>query len=97
MGIDRNPSTNGVSPVARGRGTREAWRSEEGFSAERLYRWRRKLTGQAFVEVERESVGIDGCGVLEVVVATGRVVRVPRDFDAVALQRLLAVLEADPC
>lgn len=74
-----------------------AFARREGFSAERLYRWRRKLTGQAFVEVERESAGIDGCGVLEVVVATGRVVRVPRDFDAVALQRLLAVLEADPC
>jgi transposase-like protein len=69
----------------------------EGLSPERLYRWRRKLTKQAFVEIERAPVRTEGAGVLEVVVATGRVVRVPPDFDADALQRLLAVLEADAC
>ena len=69
----------------------------EGLSAERLYRWRRKLTKQAFVEIERKPVAIDGGGVLEVVVASGRVVRVPADFEARALQRLLAVQEADAC
>ena len=75
-----------------------AFAKREGFSAERLYRWRRKLSKQAFVEIERMPVGSDdGGGVLEVVVATGRVVRVPPDFDAVALQRLIAVLETDAC
>ncbi len=74
-----------------------AFAKREGFSAERLYRWRRKLAEEAFVEIERESVGPDRGGVLEVVLATGRVVRVPRDFDAVTLQRLLALLEADAC
>ena len=47
----------------------------EGWSAERLYRWRRKLTKQAFVEIERMPVGVLG-----VVVATERVVRVPSDL-----------------
>ena len=42
-------------------------------------------------------MAIDGGGVLEVVVASGRVVPVPADFEARALQRLLAVLEADAC
>ena len=74
-----------------------AFAKREGFSAERLYRWRRKLTKQDFVEIERMPVGIADGGVLEVVVATGRVVRVPRDFDAVALRRLIAVLETDAC
>ena len=69
----------------------------EGLSPERLYRWRAKLTKQAFVEIQRGPVVPDGGGVLEVVVATGRVVRVPRDFDAVALRRLIAVLETDAC
>jgi transposase-like protein len=36
--------------------------------------------------------------ILEVVVGSGRVVRVPSDFDAATLRRLLAVLEeASPC
>ena len=74
-----------------------AFAKREGLSAERLYRWRRKLTKQAFVEIERKPVAIDGGGVLEVVVASGRVVRVPANFNASALQRLLAVLEADAC
>jgi transposase-like protein len=36
--------------------------------------------------------------ILEVVVGSGRIVRVPSEFDAVTLRRLLAVLEeATPC
>lgn len=36
-------------------------------------------------------------GGIEIVVGAGRVVRVPAGFDAVTLQRLLAVLEDRPC
>ncbi len=34
---------------------------------------------------------------LEVITASGRVVRVPRDFDADTLRRLLGVLEDEAC
>lgn len=74
-----------------------AFARREGLSSERLYRWRAKLTKQAFVEIQRGPVVTEDGGVLEVVVATGRVVRVPSNFNASALQRLLAVLEADVC
>jgi hypothetical protein len=74
-----------------------AFAKREGLSSERLYRWRAKLTKQAFVEVRPEPMRAEDGGVLEVVVATGRVVRVPSDFNASALRRLLSVLEADAC
>ena len=74
-----------------------AFAKREGLSSERLYRWRAKLSKQAFVEVRHEPARTETVDVLEVVVATGRVVRVPRDFDAGALRRLLAVLEASAC
>jgi transposase-like protein len=69
----------------------------EGLSSERLYSWRTRLSKLSFVEVRPTRVIDESVGVLEVVVATGRVVRVPPDFDSEALRRLLAVLEGDAC
>lgn len=78
-----------------------AFASREGLSAGRLYRWRARLGEQsapAFVEIRpRECAGEHRSGVFEVVVRSGRMVRVPSDFDALSLQRLLAVIEADLC
>jgi transposase-like protein len=76
-----------------------AFAEQEGLSVGRLYRWRARLMRMpAFVEIRPEVVADDdGAGVLEVVVATGHVVRVPPDFNAAALRRLLAVLEGAAC
>lgn len=82
--------------------------AREGLSALRLERWRRRLgatgEGVGFVEVTAAAAASRPAGassvggaMFEVVVATGRIVRVPPDFDAEALQRLLAVLEGGPC
>jgi hypothetical protein len=78
----------------------------EGISAKRLERWRSRLSieeggAPAFVEltprggatVERDA----DASVLEVVLTSGRVVRVPSDFDASALRRLVVALEEVPC
>lgn len=78
-----------------------AFARHEGLSAGRLYRWRARLqlSGRpAFVEVSRPEVEVErGEGRLEVVVASGRVVRVPTGFDVETLRRLLVVLEEDAC
>jgi transposase-like protein len=72
-----------------------AFARREGLSAERLYRWRARLTKTraTFVEIRPDVVVSATGGVLEVVLAGGRAVRVPSDFDEVALRRLIAVLE----
>jgi len=75
-----------------------------GLEPQRLMRWRRVLTPTedvVFEEVGRQVPGgamrgdVAGVahGCLEVVLASGRVVRVPESFDAEALARLLAVVE----
>ena len=71
-----------------------AFARREGLSAERLYRWRARLTKTepTFIEIRPEAALSTG-GMLEVVLAGGRTVRVPSDFDEVALRRLIAVLE----
>ena len=68
----------------------------EGLSTKRLYNWRTKLRKQAFVEVRPASARVQRIVMIEVV-AGGRLVRVPPDFDATTLLRLLAVLEGDAC
>ena len=54
-----------------------------------------------FIEVETRAVGgaedHGSGGLFEVVVRSGRLVRVPPDFDATALRRLVAALEDEPC
>jgi hypothetical protein len=74
-----------------------AFAKREGLSAERLYRWRARLAKAAFVEVRPGIAGTAGGGVLEVVLARGRVVRVPADFNEAALRRLIALLEGGAC
>jgi len=73
----------------------------EGLSAARVYYWRTRLSGPSvpgFVEmVPDECVSEPRHGVFEVVVRSGRLVRVPADFDALALRRLVAVLEGEQC
>jgi transposase-like protein len=83
-----------------------AFAREAGLEPQRLKRWRRALEGFATDAVFEEVVGepsamamrigvtTDGArGWFEVVLASGRVVRVPASFDAAALGRLLAVVE----
>jgi len=78
-----------------------AFARREGISAKRLYRWQARLsaaTAIGFVELRpRTDATAGGAGVFEIVVGSGRSVRVPPDFDAVALRRLLDVLEDVPC
>lgn len=71
-----------------------AFAARAGLDAQRLYVWRRRLTGEAsstspaFIEVRSAAVAP-----MEIVLAAGHVVRVAPSFDAVALRRLLDVLE----
>ncbi len=78
-----------------------AFAKREGISAKRLYRWRARLSTQgalAFVELSPCKVApVVGTGVFEIVIGSVRSVRVPPDFDASALRRLLDVLEAERC
>lgn len=72
-----------------------AFAARGGLDAQRLYVWRRRLAGEAsstspaFIEV-RSAAAVEP---MEIVLATGHVVRVAPSFDAVALRRLLDVLE----
>lgn len=78
-----------------------AFATREGLDPQRLYCWRRRLSAEnvaaepapEFVELrprERERV--------EVVLCSGRVLRMAEDISAAALERLVAVLErASPC
>ncbi len=65
-----------------------------------FYAWRRTLQRRdappaAFVPVQLVAEAAPA-GALEVVLADGRVVRVPPGFDAATLRQLLAVLREDP-
>jgi transposase len=79
-----------------------AFAAREGLPSGSLSHWKWKLerqSGQAlrptrFVELKTSGPGLGGPAVpYEVVLASGRVVRVPRGFDAVELGRLVGVLE----
>jgi hypothetical protein len=71
--------------------------TREGLDPQRLYGWRRRLGAvapeapPAFVEL-RAGQGAH----VEVVLRSGRVLRVPESFDASALRRLLDVLDPEP-
>ncbi|HEY4917740.1 MAG TPA: hypothetical protein VIH92_12560 [Solirubrobacteraceae bacterium] len=78
-----------------------AFAIREGLDPQRLSRWRRRLAASplAFEEVTvREVIAADTApreerACFEVVLVSGRVVRVPESFDAGALRRLLAIVE----
>jgi len=80
-----------------------AFAEEEGLSVATLYSWRRRLgraasksTAAALIEVsvhDDESAAEGADGRMSVVTTTGRRIEVPRDFDEVALARLLVALE----
>jgi len=90
-----------------------AFCAERGVDETKFYCWRRTIAKRdgryapspkrdksseqlpAFVPVEVKHLAASGT--LEVVVGTGRVIRVPAEFDAAALRRLVAVLEAPGC
>jgi transposase-like protein len=78
-----------------------AFAAREGLEVHRLYRWRRLLgrsgrvarsAGPAFIEVSRVATAI-----IEVVLRTGHVVRVPSVFEEQALRRVVSVLEGAGC
>lgn len=73
-----------------------AFAAREGLDVQRLYTWRRRLrveqgAAPAFVEVRATSGSREA---FEVVLASGRVLRVPASFDASVLRQLLEVLES---
>ncbi len=76
----------------------------EGITEQRLVRWRRRLGSE--VECEPKFVELKpaddhhtggGRGAFEIVLCSGQLVRVPADFEAAGLRRLLAVLEERTC
>jgi len=50
----------------------------------------------AFVEVTMDAAALPRAAMLEIIVRTGQVIRVPRAFDAASLRAVVAALEA-PC
>jgi transposase-like protein len=82
-----------------------AFAVREGLDRQRLDRWRRRFgasVAPAFEEVPRQEVGAAVAGDararaegqrFEIVLASGRVVRVPESFNASALRRLLEVVD----
>jgi len=87
-----------------------AFAAREGLDAQRLWRWRRQLgtpPATAFEEIVRYDAAssLDGEALaspererFEIVLTSGRVVRVPASFDASALRQLLTIVEeARPC
>jgi transposase-like protein len=87
-----------------------AFATREGLDAQRLWRWRRQLgtpAATAFEEIVRHDTasGLNGETAapfeqerFEIVLASGRVVRVPASFDATALRQLLTIVdEVRPC
>lgn len=76
---------------------------QEGLSPQRLSRWRSRLgPAPMFEEIPQSEIASaihadagarSAPGPFEIVMSSGRVVRVPASFDAAALVRLLAVVE----
>ena len=89
--------------------TMAAFAAREGLDRQRLQRWCRTLGARAgapaFEEIPRAEVVRALAtepearnGGFEVVLTSGRIVRVPRAFDTATLRRLLAVLDGvDAC
>ena len=86
--------------------TLRAFAAREGLDAQRLDRWRRRLAAERaapFVEIPRPAIeaAIAVAGAadgprerFEIVLGSGRVVRVAASFDANALRRLLEVVDS---
>lgn len=82
-----------------------AFAIREGLDSQRLSRWRRRLGSPVSVEFEEVlptviATALDGSGSvrapeerLEVVLRSGRIVRVPDSFDARSLRRLLETID----
>jgi transposase-like protein len=79
--------------------TLSAFAAREGLAAHRLYFWRRRLEREAgkdsnppvaFVELRKSATAA-----VEVVLRSGRVLRVSESIDAGALRRLVDVLEQE--
>lgn len=75
-----------------------AFSAREGIDAQRLYFWRRRVEGDsiqtpapAFIEVRRTT----GREPIEIVLRSGRVIRVGESIDAEILCRLVCALEQD--
>jgi hypothetical protein len=81
----------------------KAFARHTGLSARRVRGWRARMpaplpsAGATFLPVEVVPATAPAGPALEVVVAGGHVVRVPREFDAATLTRLLAVLAGPVC
>jgi hypothetical protein len=77
-----------------------AFARERNLDPRRLYWWRARLLQPAaaisFEEISLPRAGGERRVALEVVLRSGLVVRVDNSFDAVALQRLICVLEKVP-
>lgn len=75
-----------------------AFARREGIHPQRLYWWRRKLspaTAPEFVEVTEQ---LQGGTVVEVILRSGRVLRVPAQIEPGVLRRIADALEQDgPC
>lgn len=83
--------------------TLAAFAAREGLQPQRLYKWRRHVEEQAtplkFAEVlvsgaGRSTPAVTGSG-FEVVLRSGRILRVGASFDGVALSRLVSVLDGE--
>jgi transposase-like protein len=82
-----------------------AFATREGLDAQRLWRWRRQLAAPAAMAFEeivpRDATPAPDGGAtspsererFEIVLGSGRVVRVPASFDASALRQLLTIME----
>ena len=82
-----------------------AFATREDLDPQRLWRWRRRLAAPgvtAFEEIVRRDVAptLDGGATspsererFEIVLGSGRVVRVPASFDATALRHLLTIVD----
>jgi len=56
----------------------------------------RQAAAASFVEVKMDSASMPGAAMLEIVVRSGQVIRVPREFDRASLRAVVAALES-PC
>jgi transposase-like protein len=95
----KESEARGVLEAARASGlTLSAFAAREGLAAHRLYFWKRRLqqAGKdssppvAFLELRRSAPAA-----VEVVLRSGRVLRVSESIDAGALRRLVDVLEQE--
>ncbi len=93
-----------LSALASSGQTLAEFAKHEGIKVQGLERWQRRSASDqaveppAFVELRPKASRMsESASMFEVVVGTGRVVRVPPDFDSSALRRLLAVMEDAKC